>query len=95
MSEVSEIANMARNIESAAITLERNINQLVERNSNLFKALATIKTSLERALKQPSNLNQAIYDSINLARTLTPYTEASTGKVKIDPPLTEEEKTLN
>ncbi len=95
MNEVSEIANMARNIESAAVSLERNINRLAERNSNLFKALATIKTSLERALKQPSNLNQAIYDSINLARTLTPYTEASTGKVKIDPPLTEEEKTLN
>lgn len=95
MNEVSEIANMARNIESAAVSLERNINQLVERNSNLFKALATIKTNLERALKQPANLNQTVYDSINLARTLTPYTEASTGKVKIDPPLTEEEKTLN
>ena len=95
MNEVSEIANMARNIESTAVSLERNINQLVERNIVLFKALATIKTSLERALKQPANLNQAVYDSINLARSLTPYTEASTGKVKVDSPLNEEEKTLN
>lgn len=92
MSNISNISNNARNILSEVVQLEQNYNNMVERNATLMKALATIKTNLERALRQPQNLNAAVYDSIDLARSVTPYTNA--GKVVVDPPLTDAEKTL-
>jgi len=81
-------------IQSKIIQDESTIKRLVEKNAELFKALATIKCSLERCLKNSSNLNSVVYDAINLSRSLTPYTEMSTGVIKIDSQLSEEEKTL-
>lgn len=73
---------------------QQTIHNLVEKNQVLFRALATIKTNLERAIKNPQKLlNEAVYNAIDLSRSLTPYTEMSTGLIKIDPPLTIEEKT--
>lgn len=82
-------------IHSKIIQDESKIKDLLGKNAELFKALATIKCSLERAIKNPSKLlNSAVYDAIDLSRSLTPYTEMSTGITKIDGPLTDEEKTL-
>lgn len=92
MSSFSSIANNARNVLSEIDVIERNYNLMVERNAALIKALATIKTNLERSLKQPQNLNNAVYESINIARELTPYTNA--GKTVVDPPLSDAEKIL-
>jgi len=74
--------------------LSNRISKSAEKNSRLIKALANIRTELERALKNHKNLNQAVYNSINICRENLMYTEMSTGINKIDPPLTEEEKTL-
>lgn len=92
MSAFSSIANNARNVLSEIDVIERNYNLMVERNAALIKALATIKINLERSLKQPQNLNNAVYESINIARELTPYTNA--GKTVVDPPLSDAEKIL-
>jgi hypothetical protein len=92
MSEINNIANQARNILSEVAVLEQRNRSSVERNASLMRAIATIKSNLERALRQPQNLNASVYDSIDLARSVTPYTNA--GKVVVDPPLTDAEKTL-
>jgi hypothetical protein len=74
--------------------MENKHLKTVEHNLELLKALATIKTNLERAVKQqPNNLVNAVYDSIDLARKFTPYT--NNGKIQYDPPLTDAEKTLS
>lgn len=74
--------------------IENKHLKTVEHNLELLKALATIKTNLERAVKQqPNNLANAVYDSIDLARKFTPYT--NNGKIQYDPPLTDAEKTLS
>lgn len=73
--------------------MERKHFETCEHNFELLKALATIKTNLERAVKQqPNNLANIVYDSIDIARKLTPYT--NNGKIQFDPPLTDSEKTL-
>jgi hypothetical protein len=55
---------------------EEKIKKLENKNSELFKALATIKCDLERAVKNPSKLlNNAVYSAIDLSRSLTPYFE--------------------
>lgn len=73
---------------------KRKISELAKQNYNLFKALAQIKINLERALKDKSKLNDAVYDAINKARGLTPYTSDYGLTHQIDPDLTDEEKTL-
>jgi|LakMenEpi03Aug12_release.lakeMendotaPanAssembly.Ray.scaffolds.fasta_scaffold61293_4 hypothetical protein len=74
--------------------MERKHLDTAEHNLELLKTLAVIKTNLERAVKQqPNNLATAVYDSIDLARKFTPYT--NNGKIQYDPPLTDAEKTLN
>lgn len=92
MNNFDTISNSARSILSNIETIQRDYHKMVERNSNLIKALATIKCQLERTLKQPANLNNTVYECINLARELTPYT--NNGKTVIDSPLTDAEKTL-
>lgn len=81
-------------IQSHILTQEDKIKKSVEKNCVLIRALASIRTELERSLKNPKNLNQAVYNSINICRENLLYTEMSTGVNKFDPPLTEEEKTL-
>lgn len=92
MSDFHKISSSANNILSEIVSIERNYHDAIERNSRLMKVLATIKTSLERCLKQPQNLNAAVYEAIDLARTVTPYTKD--GKMVFDPPLTDNEKVL-
>ena len=73
---------------------EKTIKDSVERNAKLAKVIANIRSLLERAIKNPSNLNIAVYESIDLCRANFIYTDYSSGQNKIDPPLTESEKTL-
>lgn len=80
-------------ITTAFNNLQRDKDIITEKYYVLFKALSVVKNNLERAIKNPSKLlDAAVYDSIDLCRSLTPYTEMSTGLIKIDPPLTDEEK---
>jgi len=96
MNKYEKLKILGNEIHSLAQQQEAEVNRLVEHNQTLFQALAKIKVSLERAVKQqPQGLNSAVYASIDLCRSLTPYTDGSTGKVKFDPPLTELEKTLS
>lgn len=88
------IKNNLREIEFYFEEQEKRFNKISERNIHLIKVLATIRSKLERTLKNNSILNQSVYESINLCRENLLYTEMSTGINKIDSPLTEEEKTL-
>lgn len=81
-------------IQSIIEEKERRIRELVEKSETSLKALATIKINLQRALKDRSKLNDAVYKSINIARELTPYTKDFGVSSVIDPPLEDYEKTL-
>jgi hypothetical protein len=88
-------------IQSMLDKQEQKINTLVEQNSVYLKALAKIKIDLERALKDKSKLDDAVYGAINLARSLTPYSkpvDVPGGDWKLDnvkdAPLSDAEKTL-
>lgn len=81
-------------IENIINDQERKINSLVENNSNLRRALAQIKNGLEKALKDKTKLNDAVYEAINIARQLTPYSANYGVSHVIDPALTDAEKTL-
>lgn len=74
--------------------LQRNHAKTVEKNSEFFRVLATVKNDLERTLKKPETLKETVYNCINLLRYHTPYYSATEGVNKVDPPLTEEQKTL-
>jgi hypothetical protein len=65
---------------------------LCRNNEQYFKILATVKNDLERAIKNPSNLLDTVFASIDALRSFTPYYSTDLGKNKIDPPLTDEEK---
>jgi len=67
---------------------------LCERVHSLIKVVATVRQSLERGVKTPALLNKAVYDSIDLCRANFSYMDGSTGLNKIDPPMTDAEKTL-
>jgi len=73
---------------------EQTIADMVDKNARLTKAIATVRSLLERSLKNPSNLNAAVYESIDVCRANFTYTDYSTGKIKQDSPLTSEEKIL-
>ena len=88
------ILESINNIQSYIDQQQENNRKISERNCDLIKVLATIRTSLERSLKDHKKLNEAVYESINLCRQNLIYTEMSTGVNKIDPPLKDEEKTL-
>jgi len=70
------------------------IKGMETRNSELIKLVATIRSNLERAIKNPSTLNQAVYDSIDLCRANFKYMDYSSGQFKQDPPLSNEDKKL-
>lgn len=73
---------------------EKTIRDISDRNAVLTKTLANIRSLLERSLKNPSTLNNAVYDSIDLCRSNLVYLDYSNGKNKIDQPLLDGEKTL-
>jgi len=73
---------------------DRRISQLAKERDALLKALAKIKIDLERALKDKSKLNDAVYAAIDTARSLTPYSNDYGITNTTDPSLRDEEKTL-
>jgi hypothetical protein len=91
MNAISKLLNEIQN-ETNKINSDRQ--KSVEKNIELFKILATVKNDLEKTLKKPEILHEIVYKCINLLRENTPYFSTNEGRTKIDPPLTEEEKTL-
>lgn len=83
-----------RELEDNINAKDKQISDLCERVHSLIKVVATVRQSLERGVKTPALLNKAVYDSIDLCRANFSYMDGSTGLNKIDPPLTEAEKTL-
>lgn len=75
---------------------QRFLDNLVEKNNNMRQALFQIRNSLEKVLKNPDNikLKQAVYDCIDIARNVTPQSKNFGERYSVDPPLTDEEKTL-
>jgi len=81
-------------VQSEFDALQKNNSRSAEKNLELFRILATVKNDLEKTLKKPETLKDTVYSCINLLRTHTPYYSTTEGVNKIDPPLTEEQKTL-
>lgn len=81
-------------IQSDLEVLQVVHNKTVERNVDYFKIMATVKNELEKTLKKPETLKEVVYKCIDMLRAETPYYSAMEGINKIDPPLTDEQKTL-
>lgn len=81
-------------IQNSLVEKDNLIKNMEQRNSALTKVLATVRTNLERAIKGHIPLNQAIYDAVDLCRANFKYMDYSSGEIKQDPPLTDQEKTL-
>jgi hypothetical protein len=95
METVQDTISLIHKLEDKVRGDDKRIKDLCERNHALIKVIATVRQSLERAIKNPSSLlNKAVYDSVDLCRANFSYMDGSTGLNKIDPPLTEAEKTL-
>ena len=88
------ISSLLSQVESEVSILQRDNQKLVERNLSLFKILATVKNDLEKTLKKPETLFGTVYQCIDLLRANTPYYSTTEGTTKVDPPLTDEQKTL-
>jgi hypothetical protein len=70
------------------------ITRMSDKNSQLIKVIATIRTNLERAIKGHTPLNQAVYDAVDLCRSNFKYMDYSSGQIKQDPPLADSDKIL-
>jgi hypothetical protein len=81
-------------IQSSLIEKNNIIKRMEEKNSQLIKVVATIRTNLERAIKGHIPLNQAVYDAVDLCRANFKYMDYSSGQIKQDPPLSESDKIL-
>ena len=90
MNTIDAINFLRQNFEDQ----ERRISEMEKRNSALTKVVANVRSNLERSLKNPSLLNQSVYDSIDLCRGNFKYMDYSSGQIKQDPPLSSEEKIL-
>jgi hypothetical protein len=91
---MNNIQKLLHQIESEYILEKANHQKTIERNCEFFKILATVKNDLEKTLKKPESLKDTVYGCINLLRANTPYYSTNEGCDKIDPPLTEDQKTL-
>lgn len=91
---MENLVNLIHKLETEVSLRELEHHKTTEKNIFLFKVLATVKNDLEKTLKNPDSLKEVVYNCINLLREHTPYYSANEGKNKIDPPLSEEEKTL-
>jgi hypothetical protein len=89
------ILSLLSGLEAGFHSLQREAKERTERNLHLFKILATVKNDLEKTLKKPESLANTVYACIDLLRANTPYFSATEGVNKVDPPLTDSEKTLN
>jgi hypothetical protein len=81
-------------IQSSLIEKDNIIKRMEEKNSQLIKVVATIRTNLERAIKGHTPLNQAVYDAVDLCRANFKYMDYSSGQIKQDPPLNDSDKIL-
>lgn len=88
------IATNLAEIQNSFDDLNRKISSYEKKHSDLVRVVATVLQKLERSLKNPSLLNQAVYDSIDLCRANFKYMDYSSGQIKQDPPLTESDKIL-
>lgn len=88
------IATNLAEIQNSFDDLNRKISSYEKKHSDLVRVVATVLQKLERSLKNPSLLNQAVYDSIDLCRANFSYMDYSSGQIKQDDPLKESEKTL-
>ena len=85
----------AINVIQNSLNEEDNlISRMSDKNSQLIKVIATIRTNLERAIKGHAPLNQAVYDAVDLCRANFKYMDYSSGQIKQDPPLSESDKIL-
>ena len=91
---IKEITTDLSRIQSDLEIVQSNHQKTVERNLNMFRVMATVKNDLEKTLKKPETLKETVYRCIDLLRTETPYFSAMENITKIDPPLTDEQKTL-
>ena len=91
---MEKIVDLLHQIESELFVKTTQHQKTVERNLELFKILATVKNDLEKTLKKPDALKDTVYKCIDLLRANTPYYSTNEGVTKIDPPLTDEQKTL-
>jgi hypothetical protein len=91
---MNNVIKLLHQIESELNVKDSEHHKTVERNLELFKVLATVKNDLEKTLKKPDTLVETVYKCIDLLRLHTPYFSTNEGVTKIDPPLTDEQKTL-
>lgn len=91
---MNQISTLLNQIQIEFNETQKNHSKTVERNIELFKILATVKNDLEKTLKKPEVLFETVYKCIDLLRANTPYFSTNEGVTKIDPPLTQEQKTL-
>ena len=85
---------LSKNFSNELNDQKRFIDNLTEKYDNMRRALFQIRNTLEKVLKNPQNINQAVYDCIDIARTVTPQSKNFGERFSIDTPLTDEEKTL-
>ena len=81
-------------IQSSLLEKDAIIKTMEQRNSQLVRVVATVRTNLERAIKGHTPLNQAVYDAVDLCRANFKYMDYSSGQIKQDPPLNESDKIL-
>lgn len=81
-------------IQLTLLEKDNTIKNMEQKNSQLTRVVATIRTNLERAIKGHIPLNQAVYDAVDLCRDNFKYMDYSSGQIKQDPPLTDSEKIL-
>lgn len=74
-------------IESHIIEQENKIRGLVEKNSDMIRALAQIKNDLTKHLDNPEKLREVVIGAINICRPLTPYSSDYGLTNTIDPPM--------
>jgi hypothetical protein len=91
---MNKIISSLQQIQSDLQSEINSHQKTVEKNIELFKILASVKSDLEKTLKKPESLKETVYRCIDLLRENTPYYSASENRNKIDPPLTDSEKTL-
>jgi hypothetical protein len=88
------IATNLAEIQNSFDDLRRKISSYEKKHSDLVRVVATVLQKLERSLKNPSLLNQAVYDSIDLCRANFSYMDYSSGQIKQDAPLADSDKIL-
>jgi len=89
---MNSIDELVSKVREEITNRDIKISQLNNTIENMYKALAKIKIDLDRSLRGKKDvLNNAIA-AVELARSVTPYHNYSTGQNTIDQPYSEEEK---